>query len=420
MIYLLSLIIFVPHESCDDERQAKRHRVLIDEEDDADFAAILEDLAGGFASSNPLPSTAEDRYSEAYLRSLDDRTRALLVEQIADDYRNVDSIPDLTTYTEYIQISSVLNGQITLGPLVSRQKFSVLYAIQGYPNLLIKYQVNCEDFDSIHPLLRDYWFQKLLEGTGIATRVFTISPPATFSLERTSKTDFLLSGSSRLACAGNPHAEVRYMIVERAAVSLSRLSLPTDLASAFKITREVVRKLKVLHSHGIVHGDIHAGNIVLSDIDSLDSVTFIDFGRSFFLAEKIGKREKLRLGLSHVHILYSPFELRGFRPSYRDDVFGAITALAFLLNGMDWYKYCESLPGRTLMKFKNKDFMFSIPRKLSPIERSDFPRPVRLEIYLGLLQILGQARSVHAINAHPNYDIIIEHLTELIALTDES
>jgi serine/threonine protein kinase len=89
-----------------------------------------------------------------------------------------------------------------------------------------------------------------------------------------------------------------------------------------KIAVETIEILKFLHSLGVVHGDIHKGNMIVSGVDG--KIRLIDLGRArvFVTPESGHIKPTYTYYPSGLNMqLAAPFELEQFPASRRDDMF---------------------------------------------------------------------------------------------------
>ena len=96
---------------------------------------------------------------------------------------------------------------------IARSASSTIFDLDQLPGLVIKYQLNCDDLGKIHPLLRDFWFLRRLEGSGIVPRVFFVSPPTKLMYPITKKTLVDMSDAERRICTAHPDSMVRYLVM---------------------------------------------------------------------------------------------------------------------------------------------------------------------------------------------------------------
>jgi hypothetical protein len=226
-------------------------------------------------------------------------------------------------------------------------------------NLVIKYT---NDYSArrwrngaIHPLLHEYAFLKVLQDSGIVPKTY------------------FLSGASNLPSVFPPCQKVRSMNLRDAHLYQERVTAGTQVrfmvqakvgpsvndyfkrlnqskaaaaernlvVNAVAIAIKSLDLIRRLHEHGIIHGDIHGGNIAFKNplvrmTDSLRDLdlVLIDFGHAVFFPDQIGTPEKVPPDLSLTHWYLSPWQLRNFRKGRRDDVIRVIDQMAdWLSNG---------------------------------------------------------------------------------------
>lgn len=128
-------------------------------------------------------------------------------------------------------------------------------------------------------------------------------------------------------------------------------TIKDDVPKLMRATARVIEILRHIHSHGIVHGDIHLGNIRIADLDDVDTSTkIIDFGRAeLYVVPKFTSsgaferwvhlpRRWQVVSRNYCPTLLSVFELKGSPPARRDDMYRLAESLAFALNMGDWKK----------------------------------------------------------------------------------
>lgn len=360
------------------------------------------------------------KYHDEFLKTLDSRTRAWAVEQVQKDADNLDRTP-LLDYN-YEQVTGD-----RLGELIARRSESVVYGIEGEPNLVIKYQSNCDYLDDLHPLLRDFWMLDFLKGTGIVPAVDFVSPPTKLVARRTPKTDFLMDQRHREFCAEAGPAVVRFMRMQRLDASIHDMVMashksgrPLPLQVAIRTMILILRLVEVLHSQGIVHGDIHPGNVVFVD-GARSEVMLIDFGVAFFADGKIGAPDRVRAPMSYIHCLYSPYDLDGYRFAYRNDAFNAVMIGSLLINGPDFLRHCVGLEKRPeeMATFKKEEFLFVVPSvedRFDSIAGKTIEQKAQIRGHLE--RVLHFVRTVEDINALPPYEAILVELTEALKLVE--
>jgi serine/threonine protein kinase len=232
----------------------------------------------------------------------------------------------------------------------------------------------------------------------------------------TLKTAFHISLADRSTCR-TLGGTVRYMVMDRAPMSLYQAlnqSGPLSLRLAVTVMIDLIAKLQRMHSLGIVHGDLHSGNVVVMHKGGWD-VGFIDFGMSFFMDEI--RLERVRNPFDIVHCFLSPWELRGFMPSMRDDVFNALFLGAVMMHGAALLYRCEALEENPveLLYLKAHEFFFTLPGL--PLDFESVEKG--LEIVDRLDRALSVARNVPTTQTKPDYEEILTNLTEILLIIQD-
>lgn len=282
---------------------------------------------------------------------------------------------------------------------------------------VVKYEMSCSEANGIHPLLRDFWFLKDLEDSGIVPKVFFVSPAVAIPLSHvTRKTHFALSRTRRLRCAERPDAAVRYLVMEYVGSVVTdvvrrnaRSSTNPPLVSVLDLLRAVLGGLRIIHSRGMIHGDIHAGNIAIMNDGT---VGFIDFGRGLFSDELPAETVRKRPRLSKLHCTMSPYALDGYSTSSRDDVFNAIWVAALVLHGPSLFAHCESLvsanDGESLSRLKNESLLFEFDGGYPHL--AEYPGAAA-----HIENLLKLARTVPDLHRMPDYDAMLVDIDAIIA-----
>lgn len=203
--------------------------------------------------------------------------------------------------------------------------------------VLVKYQSNCLNPSEVHPLARDFIFLDYLQraGVGASLRALYLSGAVGIPEKETFKTQFAMTRGARESCMWKG-GSVRFMVMERGGKNLYEFArefpqgrVPLDIAKSIGI--KLLEALQKIHAKGIVHNDVHWGNVVFNpEIEG--EVMLIDFGRSFFVpaSEPLFKLHAAR-SRNSPHL--SPWETLGFHPGFRDDVYRALMTVSLLVVG---------------------------------------------------------------------------------------
>ena len=328
--------------------------------------------------------------------------------------------PQLATMSERILTSNPVFQEITMRKRIFKGVQSTLFRIDQSDNVVVKYQADCMRELPFHPLLRDAFFLKNLSDISIVPRMHYVSPPTELLSELTEKTLFTMSSEERAKCVAN-RGTVRFMISERGMGNLydyRRASPNLSLQKHIDMLIVIIRGLEMIHKRNIVHGDIHAGNIVILNRNGEKSLGFIDFGLSFFAQEMEGMAEQVREPLSYVHCLHSVWEIEGMRSSYRDDVFRALLILPVLIYGNTFIEYCTKLERNIvgMYVYKKHSFLFDFTYLGSAFELPVVDDAKREAVKAELTSVLDSVRGIDNIAQKPDYSQIITKLQMVIEI----
>ena len=233
--------------------------------------------------------------------------------------------------------STPLGNMALLGMLGSSKTAVVHLGILGDQKFALKYTTAPSE-----GLARDYSILAYLNNTGIAPNVYAISERVTALVgwRNTAKLGpHLQEGSKSLRVIIEeplgPSLD-RYFEKLNAAIGNRSLYVSKIVAAGIK----ALQLLRTLHSKGIVHGDIHGGNIVFKQMaeegylhdPSLDDLALIDFDQSIFYPERIGNIVNGKVSSMKNPMLMTPWGLDGERIGRRDDVYSLFELIAVYLS----------------------------------------------------------------------------------------
>lgn len=211
-----------------------------------------------------------------------------------------------------------------------------------------------------HPLVYEYAYLKALEPSGIVPTTYFLSGASSLpsrypiSPRGMSKNVRTFEQFKKLKHA---NTQVRFMVQEKVGMTLSEFfdelnsydGPNADVAlvrAAITMGEKTLNLLERLHQHGIVHGDIHGGNIALKDphfrlspnnvdFSKLDLV-LIDFGKAVFFPDQVGTPERHEQPDHYLNDWYlSAWQLENYRESFRDDVIRVMDQMADWLSDGD-------------------------------------------------------------------------------------
>lgn len=367
------------------------------------------------------PPIANIQLSEEQMSSLSDRVRKLLVDQQTQDRAHYQSTPLVSMDVEFPFLYGQLQ-KMDIGQLITRTKSVTIIESLNFPNMILKYQSECEEEEKsvFNPLLRDYWFLSILNETGIVPKVFFISPGTVLTSPISIKTNFEKPEKVLINCIHRTKSSLRYMVMEKGDKSLMDLirAGPMPVIEALKILSQLIEGIQFLHKHvRAIHGDIHPGNIL---INKDGRVQLIDFELAEFEDELIHKTKYIGGHMSFVHCYLSHWNIEGSRFSYRDDVIKALYVTAFLIHGNSFLETCLNMANThpwSLYSWKKSKFLFDLPHgggvsmDTLLIDRTKYIKDcvrARLEI------ITDMARSVTIIDDQPPYASMIEKIDSIV------
>jgi len=384
----------------------------------------------------------EPYFTPTFFETVGEDLTAHIRQQIREDELNEEFIPRLSRIDKKFEVTPF--GIIRLGSVIHSGAYSVIYnAANSFKgdSVVVKYQINCDD--TLHELIPDFHYTRISSSLGVSPRVFFLSPPVLanraalihpkLEFKRTSDQD-----ESVEECINGSHGwrpTIRYMVMEKKGESLMHYVRKREFEflpfiTAIEIIRDVFRALHTLHSIGIVHGDIHAGNIVISEElgDGIERrIDLIDFGRAF-------TESSIRPQV----MAYKPYTFRGIMASHwqlvglpwgpRDDAMRCLIVLANITNPLfSWY-YSTEIRGMT-NKGAKRDFTWKSQKNIfvttdstgetfDPTESlvSDIGEESVESIRIYLNEILFHVRGLGNATDVPDYDFIIEKLSSILCL----
>lgn len=338
---------------------------------------------------------------EKSLSSRDASTRSRVRERLAESMSQPDGAKlteeDLDSHKTYVLRNEKLAS--------TGESIIFLAALKGAHslNFVVKYMYTSP------AVIREYAIMQFVSESAVklSARPIFLSPE--FEGPR------MVTGKCLLIDCEFPH-KMRYMIMERAGPSLMLYSIRQPLGRMDPIILMRVLQigaylLEALHDElGIIHNDIHAGNIcwrsLEADVSNLDFV-LIDFG----LSGKVVPDESgypVRGDLSGG--LMSYWALRGAeRPSRRDDVIRLIETVAVLMRGVTYPAFGEDR--EQWMKFKRGAQFFALnPNEPDPL--ADFTDKIGVDgvdNVRGMLNSLGGHFTLSlGIDDRPNYRLVVK------------
>ena len=297
------------------------------------------------------------------------------------------------------------------------------------PNsLVVKYETDCRSYPSAleHPLVSEFVFQKYVaDRIGIAPFALYLSS----AVEVPEWSDEKVVGSCGRKIY-NPHPNVRFMVMQQVGATLGAVAehfetkkIPTDFPFLFRMFRNCVTLLEKLHLHGIVHGDIHMGNIAFRDpqapwnVNNPDLV-LIDFGRARFYPLDDELLAAAKAGAHDTKTLLSPWELEGHRKAPRDDVFRLFVIFAFAVQGeQNLFDLLKPEGAMDRWKFRSPNLFATVLEATGGDPMGLFEPELGL-VYSTLMDLTVHLRKLDSPEKLPNYNLIRDGIDRGIELMD--
>ena len=308
-----------------------------------------------------------------------------------------------------------------------RGRQSIVYPLRDNPSVIVKYQADCEEIKDkrLHPLLVEFWYGKKASTFGIAPDVLFLSAPVAFSKSSVKLARFLMSHEQREACETGG-GTVRFAVIQRLGRSvdldtIQRLfplgKVPFSIVMLIGIS--LIEKLRDLHMAAeIVHGDIHTGNIMVERTRDRDiRLWLVDFGRA---RANLPARSKDPVDAPS---MLSPWQIEGYQWSARDDVYNAIRTLALLLNGnayIEFERRMKQAGPRQVLHWKKNGSIWFLSDQHDPLISLPIGPYRRTAIRQSLNRTITSVRSLHDVDAIPDYENIVREFRQCIDLADTS
>lgn len=327
-------------------------------------------------------------------------------------------IPNLVVASE--DLNHVLGEEVELAQLLVATWGACIFAHSG---LVIKYQVqdDSNEEEELHPLSRDYFFAELLAPLGIAPNVFYLSPEEMLPEEPTWKTQFGMTEAERASLVAHGRG-VRFMVEERMVRSIFDIQLsyeggrvpPSD---AILLGIHMIQILRKSHDQArVVHGDIHGGNVMVR-VNGL--LGLVDFGRARFLSPDEPTLVEEAFSLNDP--LLSPWEIAGFPPMPRDDVYRAIMLTASMLQGASFDEWFAFNNHDTMLCYDQKIHSNLFLFQFNPFESLLFLSPQqRSHIHKCLELVMRLTQGLVNASQRPPYELILAKLYSVYKIISNS
>jgi hypothetical protein len=231
-------------------------------------------------------------------------------------------------------------------------------------------------------------------------------------------------------CKSGAPTLVQYMIMERAGPTLKAYLKQfgkLDVLTVASMGLQLIRLLRRIHALGIVHADLHPGNIAITH-ETPRRLILIDFGFARYGTDSLHEGG---FGPLFCNPHFTIWEARGGDGTYRDDVTRVVQLMAVLLYGRTYLEalqaLCERDPNQYLsikegsdwfnteMIFRQKTRFIRYTKSVFLLSQSvaakDVPRVRSL-----LREIQSMVQSLREPNQIPQYYQIERTLVDIISV----
>ncbi len=306
-----------------------------------------------------------------------------------------------------------------------------VFSLVESPNLVLVYRQFCVEGELVDTAVRDFWFLRYIEPLQIAPKVHLVSEALDGELlvDNWGIPAAELIGKLKLNSCGLSLSSVRYILMDRVLGSsvnellLIDLNFKLPLAIAAQWGVLLVSALQKLHERNVIHGDIHWGNVVVSEDKS--SIKLIDFEHAkLYDKVSIDADSKPSCGMLPVQIspLFTLWESQLCSYSFRDDIFRVLLVVAVSMHGARFAIYfrdlCKNGDRDTWIQHRKNGDVFRVPGTdwmVEYLQQDDFSE----HIYQKLNRI---TTLVNALGLHerPNYAQLINLFQDVAQLSEHN
>lgn len=367
-----------------------------------------------FSLPNPEPFTNPSPPRNMYIK-----VAQMIMNQADSDHAYPETAPYLYHDGEIIKETNGVSGIVSsriLHCAIQNEQIKDAVVAKSDDDLIIVFRSNCDDLaDPLFSMQREFGFMKLLSNIGV-----WLSPPVKLPIVRSSKVNFDISSEQYMECAEDPRSQVRFMVTKRIS-SVRWIHFPS-LGSVLEMTISLITQLKEIHDQKIILGSITPDSIIQSHsvIDGSVQFGFSNFKRTFFEAEldpavcdgtvcaTVPTTDTTSSPCTKTH-----WEIDGYRPSYRDDVFNVLLVAAKILDPLQRMNFCspQNVPDdlEQVRTWKSQAFIFE----------SNFVSEAPPTVRAHLESALRIARSVDSVNTIPDHMAIIHELSQAFHIDNQ-
>ncbi len=360
---------------------------------------------------------------------LDDDMEMKMVMQSIDDQMSEAFTPQVNGSNTWRERTP--HGNIDLLDIIYMGYMSVIAEMPDKPDLLIKYQANCDMVEAPHPLIRDYWYMNEAASADLGPKALFLSPPALLCEKREGKCAFTMSDDEFSACRAN-NGTFRYMIMEKAkGVSLHAFRAKhfrksngaMGLRNAAIIGCQLIQVLERLHTEtAVVHGDIHSPNIMINinGDTGKSELQLIDFGMAFRLSYT--SPDDSPASKRYYHPLCTIWQMCGYRWNARDDILKAIQTIAQIMQPFEYFDMEKGILAsgweRTeRWKLRQNWFFTDFHDPVDALR--DVHIDIKIQLYNVLEELQDTARAI-TVDGEIPYDTLVDLFMKCVSLTERT
>ena len=215
---------------------------------------------------------------------------------------------------------------------IFRTENTVSFSLFERPDMSIHYMIrNPNDSEGFHPVYREMYYLSMFRGHGVSPAPIGVSRRLA-PFKPTIKTSFANPITDSSAVIGfvlmenHDHTLVQYF----RDYTRDFNTMSYGFRNSILLGVELLEILNTVHSRQIVHGSVSMSSIVLMESDR-GPIRLINWRRAYRVTT--GHTSPPR-GANPIRSPQTPWEIEGFRPSFRDDVFRVFMIISTLINGM--------------------------------------------------------------------------------------
>ena len=280
-------------------------------------------------------------------------------------------------------------GTIALTKRIARTVDSTVWegTLPGGRTVIAKYTNDCSRRlrgmeTDVFPI-DEFVYMSVFNQTGITPNVYGLSEPAAV-VRGSPKTNSMTMDAKEEKCIAIG-AKVRLLVQARAGMEIAqyvawlRVKYPDNkrfLRAILALGWKTVKLLQQLHVRGVIHDDVHWGNIMFKtpkaspeEYDlTKDKLVLVDLGYARYFPGEIGSADRVPIRQGANALLASLWNLNHWRTGRRDDLYRAMEMIAVILS--------DGAMDKGINKILAKERRFLHPLGLTGQQEDDLHRRV--------------------------------------------